>query len=176
MYITISPATKFSIMSGMVIIFLVVIHFGIVPNLGLMSVSELSAALRVVLVVSVFVIGFAVLTYANVFRPLVPGQSSWKQGKFWCPLIIEKSPAGVGKLFPLFIQTFIFSVVLYGYVRLSIERYKIKIPEIINGTYEYERIDALFMGAPLIMVFLLLLYLGVKLFDNASRKNSYKIR
>jgi len=68
----------------------------------------------------------------------------------------------------------IFSVVLCTVIFYTFGLYKKNIPEILNGTWEYDKLEAAFMGAPLIMVFLFLLYVGVKIYDGRNTKNINK--
>jgi len=170
MIITISPAKKFAIMTSLVLVFLLIIHFAIVPNLHQISESQTLKVVLVVLAIVAIVITFSRITYSNLFRPFVPGPSYWKEEKYWTTLTIEKSLAGVGKVTYWFSEIFIFSVVLYTVFLHTIILYAKNIPSILNGTYVYELTETTFMGAPLVMLFLLLLFISIKLYNHLTTK------
>lgn len=173
MTITISPSRKFAIMTGLVIVFLVAIHFGMVPYLNFLS-DKIPKTVQGVLIVIVIIITFAGITYAKMFRPLVPGPSSWKQEKYWSTLTVEKSLEGVGKLIYWVAKIFIFSVFMYTALLNTIRIYVKNIPAIMNGTYVYDKIEGATMAAPLIMAFLLLLYISVRMYDHITTKEKKK--
>jgi hypothetical protein len=95
MSITINPTRKFIAATCLITIFLSITHFILWPELGWLYHIKSSPFFRFLLLVSLFVIGFGVITYSNMFRPLVPGKSTWQQEKYLKPLNIENSKSGI---------------------------------------------------------------------------------
>lgn len=176
MVITISPAKKTALMVGLGIMFFGVIHFVAVPCFDGITIAPLSTTLRVTLAVFFFLNTFAGITFVKMYRPLVPGQSTCKQDIFWKPLVIEKTMAGGAIFFCWVTKIFIFTVVLYAVLTHTIGLYQKNLPEIMSGTWEYDKMEAAFMGAPLVMIFLLVLFIGVKLYDYLVSGKDNKIK
>ncbi len=166
MKITISPVKKNALMAGLCIVFFVIIHFVIVPFLECLSIAKLSTAFLLTVSILVSIALFALITYARMYRPLVPGPSSWKQDDFWNLMEIEKSMAGYIKFAYWVAKLFIFTVVLYAVLKHIVGLYQKNLPEIMSGTWEYDKMEAAFMAAPLIMIFFLLLHFGVILYEH----------
>lgn len=152
-------------MIALVILFLASIHFIFVPNIHLLQKIKLSPLAKNCLVVGLFIASCALITFTNMFRIIAPGKSTWKRKNILRPLIIERSVAGVIKFIYWVATLLIFSLTLYAVSYYIIHLYWTNVPAILNGTYEYDRMEAAWMEAPLIIVFMLILYFGIQLYE-----------